>query len=142
MGLASKRIAKLKKPGRYRDPESRGLYLHVGRTGTKSWLFRFELNGRERFMGLGADFFVGAAVRHGANVRVMCLNLLYLIAPAVGGAGRLSKVIPLFESAASRDHSRRFRQGRSILNSGDRRPVPAALPPVLPAVRAPSPQCP
>lgn len=36
-----------------RDKETRGLYLQVGPTGTKSWLFRFELNGRERFMGLG-----------------------------------------------------------------------------------------
>ena len=41
-------------PGRHRDRESRGLYLQVGPTGTKSWLLRYELNGRERFMGLGA----------------------------------------------------------------------------------------
>src|SRR6185295_6849528 len=52
--LAVKRIAKLTKPGRYRDAQSRGLYLQVGPTGTKSWLLRYELNGRERFMGLGA----------------------------------------------------------------------------------------
>ncbi len=52
--LNSKRIAKLK-PGRYRDPETRGLYLQVGPTGTRSWLFRFELNKQpERSMGLGA----------------------------------------------------------------------------------------
>lgn len=40
-------------PGRYRDVESRGLYLQVGPNRTKSWLLRFELNKRERFMGLG-----------------------------------------------------------------------------------------
>lgn len=30
-----------------------GLYLQVSRTGTKSWIFRFAMNGREREMGLG-----------------------------------------------------------------------------------------
>lgn len=38
MALNAKRIATLNEPGRYRDPETRGLYLQVGRTGTKSWL--------------------------------------------------------------------------------------------------------
>lgn len=52
--LTIKGIAKLTAPGRYRDKETRGLYLQVGRSGTKSWLFRFELNGRERFHGLGS----------------------------------------------------------------------------------------
>ena len=54
MALNAKRIATLKEPGRYRDPETRGLYLQVGRGGTKSWLLRYELNGRERFHGLGS----------------------------------------------------------------------------------------
>ena len=54
MALTAKRIAKLKEPGRYRDPETRGLYLQVSRTGTKSWLLRYELKGRERFLGLGS----------------------------------------------------------------------------------------
>src|SRR5687768_2210283 len=54
MALNAKRIATLNSPGRYRDLETRGLYLQVGRTGTKSWLLRYELNGRERFHGLGS----------------------------------------------------------------------------------------
>ncbi len=54
MALNAKRIAKLNEPGRYRDPETRGLYLQVGRTGTKSWLLRYQLNGSERFHGLGS----------------------------------------------------------------------------------------
>ena len=60
--LTEKRIGKLKQ-GRHRDKESRGLYLQVGPTGTKSWLFRFELNHNERFMGLGAypDFSLKAS---------------------------------------------------------------------------------
>ncbi len=54
--LNDKKIATLKKPGRYGD--GHGLYLQV-RPGTEpgalrhSWLLRYELNGKERFHGLG-----------------------------------------------------------------------------------------
>jgi integrase len=34
-------------------PDGGGLYLQVGATGTRSWIFRFTLGGRERAMGLG-----------------------------------------------------------------------------------------
>jgi integrase len=40
-----------KKPGLYGD--GAGLYLHVGPTGGKSWIFRYMLNGKARQMGLG-----------------------------------------------------------------------------------------
>jgi integrase len=50
--LTVKSIPKLE-PGRYRDRESKGLYVQVSPTNTKSWLLRYELNGTERFMGLG-----------------------------------------------------------------------------------------
>ena len=58
-------LSKLIKPGRYRDKDwPRGLYLQIGPTGKKSWLLRYEINGRdrrlltgkksaERMMGLG-----------------------------------------------------------------------------------------
>ena len=49
--LKPKGIDNLKKPGRYAD--GGGLYLQVGPTGTKSWLFRFMRDGRAREMGLG-----------------------------------------------------------------------------------------
>lgn len=51
MGLTVKRVARAKKPGRYGD--GNGLYLQVTGTGVKSWLLRYERDGRERFMGLG-----------------------------------------------------------------------------------------
>jgi integrase len=58
--LTAVRVAQLKRPGRYGD--GGGLYLCVAeyprRDGTrgrsKNWLFRFERDGRERWMGLGA----------------------------------------------------------------------------------------
>lgn len=35
-------------------PDGAGLYLQVSSSGSKSWVFRFQLNGRRREMGLGA----------------------------------------------------------------------------------------
>jgi hypothetical protein len=51
MALTTKRIAKLKQPGRYAD--GHGLYLQVQSPTNRSWLLRFERQGRERWMGLG-----------------------------------------------------------------------------------------
>ncbi len=44
-------MAKLSAPGRYGD--GGGLVLQISKWRTKSWLFRFERDGRERQMGLG-----------------------------------------------------------------------------------------
>lgn len=41
----------LKEPGRYGD--GLGLWLQIGEAGTKSWLFRYMLDGKARMMGLG-----------------------------------------------------------------------------------------
>src|SRR4051812_1819216 len=51
MSLAVKKVERLKKPGRYGD--GKGLYLQITREGGRSWLFRFEIAGREHAMGLG-----------------------------------------------------------------------------------------
>ncbi len=52
MHLTVKRVERLTKPGRYGD--GHGLYLRIGPTGHKTWVLRWERNGRERMMGLGA----------------------------------------------------------------------------------------
>jgi integrase len=54
--LTVKKIDRLKEPGRYLD--ERGLYLQVMSATNRSWLLRYEINGRKRWMGLGpcADF--------------------------------------------------------------------------------------
>ena len=49
--LTAKRIAKLAKPGRYHD--GHGLHLQITKRGSRSWLLRFERDGRERWFGLG-----------------------------------------------------------------------------------------
>ena len=58
--LTALKVARIKEPGRYGD--GGGLYLRVAeyqlKDGTlarsKNWLFRFERNGRDRWMGLGS----------------------------------------------------------------------------------------
>jgi len=55
--LNVKMIERLKEPGKYGD--GRNLYLHVTKTGSKSWLFIYRRLGRDRMRGLGscsADF--------------------------------------------------------------------------------------
>jgi integrase len=49
--LTALKVEKLKEPGMYAD--GGGLYLRVTAEGTKNWVYRFMLNGRPRWMGLG-----------------------------------------------------------------------------------------
>jgi integrase len=51
MTLSAKQVELLKKPGRYFD--GHGLYLQVQSATSRSWLLRYERNGRERWLGLG-----------------------------------------------------------------------------------------
>lgn len=52
-------VSKLKTPGYHSD--GGGLYLQISPAGTKSWIFRFKLNGRVREMGLGSMRGLGLA---------------------------------------------------------------------------------
>jgi integrase len=45
-------VQRATEPGLYGDGEN--LYLQVSQSGTKSWLFRYRLNGKSRAMGLGS----------------------------------------------------------------------------------------
>lgn len=49
--LSAVKIARLTEPGRYADGGN--LWLQITKTKTKSWLFRYMRDGRERAMGLG-----------------------------------------------------------------------------------------
>jgi integrase len=50
--LAALFVGRTKEVGMHAD--GGGLYLQVTASGAKSWIFRFEINGRERAMGLGS----------------------------------------------------------------------------------------
>lgn len=49
--LTAIKVTKEIKPGYY--PDGGGLYLRIGKTGAKSWIFRYMLNGSRHDMGLG-----------------------------------------------------------------------------------------
>ena len=57
--LSAQKVSKETRPGYYGD--GAGLWLQVSRTGTKSWLFRYTFNGKQREMGLGAVHTVSLA---------------------------------------------------------------------------------
>jgi integrase len=69
MALTSKRVAKLKEPGRYGD--GKGLYLQVTTAGVRSWCLRYERGGHERMMGLGpvGDFTLDEARERARKAR-------------------------------------------------------------------------
>jgi len=71
--LSARKVATLRKRGRYAD--GGGLYLQVSQTGTKSWLFRYMLNGKARQMGLGAVHTVSLAEAREAALQ--CRKLLH-----------------------------------------------------------------
>jgi integrase len=51
MILTVTKIKSLSSPGKYFD--GKGLYLHVQKTGSKYWRFKYRFEGRERLMALG-----------------------------------------------------------------------------------------
>ena len=57
--LTALAASRLNAPGLHAD--GAGLYLRVGRNGSKSWTFRFMLNGKAREMGFGSLHKVGLA---------------------------------------------------------------------------------
>lgn len=57
--LSAVKVTNLSKPGKYCD--GRGLYLQITKQRVKSWIFRYERNGKRRYMGLGPVYKVGLA---------------------------------------------------------------------------------
>lgn len=49
--LSATKVSKTKEPGWY--PDGLGLYLQVSKSGSKSFVYRYEINGKERRHGLG-----------------------------------------------------------------------------------------
>jgi hypothetical protein len=61
--LSPIKFAKLRELGRHAD--GGGLYLQIGEDGARSWVFRFQLTGRVREMGLGSANIIGLADARG-----------------------------------------------------------------------------
>ena len=78
-GLTVLKVQKAKpasKTYRLKDGEQKGLYLQVKPTGSRQWLFRYEIGGRERFMGLGGvgDFTLAEARERARKFRQSLLD--------------------------------------------------------------------
>jgi hypothetical protein len=54
-------------------PDGAGLYLQVGPTGGRSWIYRYTLRGRTRYMGLGAAGLV--SLREARRKALSCRRL-------------------------------------------------------------------
>jgi len=66
-GLTARRVQTENTPGLIAD--GGGLYLQIAPTGAKTWIYRFQLAGRRRDMGLGsAELFSLADARERARL--------------------------------------------------------------------------
>jgi hypothetical protein len=65
--LSARRVTTEAKPGRHSD--GGGLYLVVGPTGSRKWLFIYRSAGKQREMGLGAATGAGAVSLADARTR-------------------------------------------------------------------------
>lgn len=72
--LTAVQVAKISKPGRYLD--GGGLYLNVYESGAKAWEFRFTINKKTRYMGLGA---YDKNINTLANAREQCATARALV---------------------------------------------------------------
>jgi len=129
--LTAKRVARaLKRPGRYRDREVRGLLLVVGKWDKKerkyvagdqnaSWQLRYQLNKRERIMGLGSvrDFSLSEARERAKKWRQQLADDVDpLEAKAATEAAAVlasAKAIP-FESAARDFHKQHSPKWKNV----------------------------
>jgi hypothetical protein len=74
--LSSATVKNASQRGYYSD--GGGLYLQVGATGSKSWVFRYKVGGKLHEMGLGALHTVGQSLTSGGPSRATSM----LIAPS------------------------------------------------------------
>jgi hypothetical protein len=90
--LTVKRLDKLRAPGRYRDQEVRGLYLEVRGPSTRSYVLRYQLNGKERWMGLGSTdtFSLEQARQRARDARRMLSDKVDPMEAGGSGNGRAS----------------------------------------------------
>jgi len=70
--LSARKFEKLSVPGRLCD--GGGLYLQISKSGARSWIFRFQLNGKVRDMGLGSASALGLA--NARNIAAKCQALV------------------------------------------------------------------
>src|SRR5262249_54238325 len=102
-GLTAREVETVKTPGLRAD--GGGLYLQVAPSGAKTWIFRFQLRGRRRDMGLGsaAIFSLAEARRKAADARKLVAEGVDPIerraAEVAAAAAETAKMTPFKECA-------------------------------------------
>lgn len=106
-------VRSLTKPGFHHDGS--GLYLQISKAGTKSWVYRFTINGRTRDMGLGAlaSMTLGAARTRVGQLRPLVASRIDPLEQARAAAPESpAEPVPTFRSFAEKyidDHEAGWR---------------------------------
>jgi integrase len=132
-------VAKVKAAGPGKHPDGANLWLQVGPNGSRSWYFRFTLNGRTREMGLGPYSLVSLSEARDKATAQRRL-LLDGIDPIVARDAKQPMRDPVTFAAAAKqyidghekgwksaDHARQWRKslGRYVLPAIGGRPINA-----------------
>ena len=80
-----KNIRSITKPGMHGD--GGGLYLRVTKSGTKSWIYRFQLSGKRREMGLGAGNSMWYFFKKSSSSITVIFRFLGMTTGAIAGIG-------------------------------------------------------
>jgi hypothetical protein len=131
--LTERQVERTREAGRHSD--GFGLYLQITPAGVRSWIFRYERNGRERAMGLGPVHTV-TLVEARERARKARLQLLDGLDPldarkAEQAARALEAARSItFEQAATQyfdQHEKKWRSRIPAMQTGGW-PVPATMP--------------
>ena len=115
--LTSKAVQKLAKEGKKgMTGDGQGLYLQITAGGSASWIYRFKLQGKQRYMGLGSFSEVGLAqARERAyDYRKLVKNGIDPMKTSIEEE-QASKATPSFTSCAARyiqSHRRSWRNAK------------------------------
>lgn len=113
-GLTTARIKAISKPGKYYDQDQ--LYLNVKASLSASWVLRYTINGRERYMGLGPLSLVSLTEARGKALTARKLILDGGDPLAVQTAARAAEA-PLFRQIAEeviKDRSSRWKNPKGV----------------------------
>ena len=94
--LTALEVESLAKPGRYADGD--GLYLQVDNAGNKSWLYRFQLNGKRTTLGLGR---YDKKTNSLSNARKYLLEKKRLVVNGINPAEEKKRLAEVAESEAN-----------------------------------------
>ena len=94
--LTALEVESLSKLGRYADGD--GLYLQVDSAGNKSWLYRFQLNGKRTTLGLGR---YDKKTNSLSNARKSLLEKKRLVANGINPAEEKKRLAEVAESEAN-----------------------------------------